>query len=450
MAGVLKIAACVLVFLLVIFSASLIITFKSAFYTSDKPVEQHAKKVKGRKRVFLKPPPQQLPLNVSNWKFNESWPFDVIDMEKVLVDTPFPTEVNPRHVLATLDSRHWSASPVLTHVALWNQIYALHHPDVEFLYYRVKVPESGSTPNASTNNNALLPEAYQISVDYTFDKCGREKLPHGWPGEKGLFCYGPNGCLVRVAWCKLKAVRHAMQLYPRAEYVWWLDSDAIVGMEYLSVSLPRYFSHLLTVQPGMARKDALIMFGQELGGIGWNGYCGKMWNKYNYSHCFNSGVWLVKNTVDGQAIIDDWWNASMWEVCPADLVPPTLSEEQAGLLRWEKQCVPWAASPKLGWPGEQPAMAVLHQSPKWRHAIEVAPPAGSKWEWSPRHPRNRRPQLHGALGPDCFVHYPQARCFVHHHFAGKEMKEDIVKYVQAAVARRLQSCDDIRAFLPKG
>eukprot|EP00854_Cymbomonas_tetramitiformis_P017541 gene17541-20887_t len=321
MAGVLKIAACVLVFLLVIFSASLIITFKSAFYTSDKPVEQHAKKVKGRKRVFLKPPPQQLPLNVSNWKFNESWPFDVIDMEKVLVDTPFPTEVNPRHVLATLDSRHWSASPVLTHVALWNQIYALHHPDVEFLYYRVKVPESGSTPNASTNNNALLPEAYQISVDYTFDKCGREKLPHGWPGEKGLFCYGPNGCLVRVAWCKLKA-------------------------------------------------DALIMFGQELGGIGWNGYCGKMWNKYNYSHCFNSGVWLVKNTVDGQAIIDDWWNASMWEVCPADLVPPTLSEEQAGLLRWEKQCVPWAASPKLGWPGEQPAMAVLHQSPKWRHAIE--------------------------------------------------------------------------------
>ena len=122
-----------------------------------------------------------------------------------------------------------------------------------------------------------------------------------------MSCRGPNACYMWNSWCKVKAMRHAMAVFPSTEYFLYLDSDAVIGPEYAHISIARYAQHMQHLQRFDLDRSPVV-FGQELGGVGWDGYCRKMWAA-NLT-CFNAGVVLAKRTSAAQAVMDRWWELS--------------------------------------------------------------------------------------------------------------------------------------------
>uniref|UniRef100_A0A7S0RCL4 Uncharacterized protein n=1 Tax=Pyramimonas obovata TaxID=1411642 RepID=A0A7S0RCL4_9CHLO len=374
----------------------------------------------------------------------------------------------PKAVLLTHDNRDWSKTRnYITYLQLWNFLYSQRH-DLHFVYYKMikgeilNEPVDGTTRGALAveNMNRLLPPAFQVPLDYSQEHC--EPPPPGYETMMEMGCRGPDGCYIWNSWCKIKAMRHAMALFPETEYFLYMDSDATVGPEYAHISIARYAQHMEQLQH-FSFESRPVAFGQELGGLGWNGYCKKMWAA-NLT-CFNSGVVLAKRTDAAKAVLERWWELSTAVaarcndpsavLAPNQIAAPpgSAAANRAPVWMSEFACQHagkfYTNSLRWRWPGEQPSMGAMHADPQWNQHIQVAWPDEPQYYWNLRHKRSRRPPpFVGPLGVDCFAHYPQAHCFVQHFFVSSQMKVEESVYVRTAVLQDLRTCLRVRRLLP--
>ncbi|GJM86683.1 hypothetical protein PR202_ga02567 [Eleusine coracana subsp. coracana] len=137
---------------------------------------------------------------------------------------------------------------------------------------------SGSQPSpcASRGGDHLLTRLLKNKIDYC-------RL-HGVP-----LLY--NTALLRPSmdryWAKIPLVRAAMVAHPDAEWVWWVDSDAVLTDMDFRLPLRRYRAHNLVVH-GWPR----LVFQEKESAPSWTG--------------LNAGVFLVRNCQWSLDFMDAW------------------------------------------------------------------------------------------------------------------------------------------------
>ncbi|VVB09883.1 unnamed protein product [Arabis nemorensis] len=86
-------------------------------------------------------------------------------------------------------------------------------------------------------------------------------------------------------WAKLPVVKSAMIAHPEAEWIWWVDSDAIFTDMEFTPPLERYRNHNLVV----------------------HGWPGVIYNDRSWT-ALNAGVFLIRNCQWSMDLIDTWKN----------------------------------------------------------------------------------------------------------------------------------------------
>ncbi|XP_027178708.1 glycosyltransferase 6-like [Coffea eugenioides] len=99
---------------------------------------------------------------------------------------------------------------------------------------------TGSQPSPCKNptGDHLLLRCFKNKADYS--------RIHGYDIFYNTACLDPKLCNV---WAKVALIRAAMVAHPEAEWIWWMDSDAVFTDMYFKVPLQRYKQHNLVV-PG--------------------------------------------------------------------------------------------------------------------------------------------------------------------------------------------------------
>eukprot|EP01065_Artemidia_motanka_P027894 TRINITY_DN33092_c0_g1_i1.p1 TRINITY_DN33092_c0_g1~~TRINITY_DN33092_c0_g1_i1.p1 ORF type:complete len:452 (+),score=113.21 TRINITY_DN33092_c0_g1_i1:56-1357(+) len=176
---------------------------------------------------------------------------------------------------------------------VWNALYTYRHPGHAFMFY---VPPQGEGP-VSAPTNPELPS-----------HCSMAGKP------RTSVCRGPGGCHLHPSWCKLKAVAAAAAAHRSAEWILWLDSDAVVGAAMKSVSVPAFVA---SAEPHMGEFRGPVF--ATLATPGW--WCDLRLRRAdvrvrrkgakNYPHCLNAGVFLAKASREGLRALDVWWNSSL-------------------------------------------------------------------------------------------------------------------------------------------
>ncbi|KAL6911397.1 hypothetical protein ACP4OV_000202 [Aristida adscensionis] len=127
---------------------------------------------------------------------------------------------------------------------------------------------SGSQPSPcrSPGGDHLLTRLLKNKVDYC-------RL-HGVPLLYNTALLRPS---MDLYWAKIPVVRAAMVAHPEAEWVWWVDSDAVLTDMDFRLPLRRYRAHNLVVH-GWPR----LVYGRE-------GAAARSWTS------LNAGVFLIRN-----------------------------------------------------------------------------------------------------------------------------------------------------------
>jgi len=84
-------------------------------------------------------------------------------------------------------------------------------------------------------------------------------------------------------WAKLPAVKAAMIAHPEAEWIWWVDSDALFTDMDFTPPWRRYKEHNLVV----------------------HGWPGVIYNDRSWT-ALNAGVFLIRNCQWSMELIDTW------------------------------------------------------------------------------------------------------------------------------------------------
>mmetsp|Transcript_40726 Transcript_40726/g.77761 ORF Transcript_40726/g.77761 Transcript_40726/m.77761 type:complete len:671 (-) Transcript_40726:54-2066(-) len=393
-------------------------------------------------------------------------PFDVVPSSyrpevDVLPAVPKPANgrpASPEAVILTHDTRDWvGQGGYVEWFVLQNFLYTRRHLDMHFVYYRLLTRQERRNSVAAVHAfNKDLPQKYQTSVDLLEEHAHARRCPDRRSVDG---CSGPRGCEMTVAWCKVKALKHATAVFPSTQFFMYLDSDAAVAPEYAHVPLPTYVAHMQAVLD-FTMDDKPVVVTNELGGHGWSGYCDVMKGS-NYS-CFNMGVVLLKagrqrGEGDGgagarvQAWLDRWWELSEAGRLECEQDDAGASVQEGDTLI-PMRCPPYHDARwdlRKGWPAEQPSVAYLETVSPYQELMQVSYPDDKDFQWNVRHRKNRSTRTKmGPIGVDCLSHYPQAHCFVQHFFAGVPMKQEESKVVRNEIMFQLRTCARVRALFP--
>ncbi|KAM7250963.1 hypothetical protein ACFE04_022846 [Oxalis oulophora] len=170
-------------------------------------------------------------------------------------------------------------------VSNWDEkrkLWFKHHPSfiAGALERVVVVTGSQSTPCKNPVGDHLLLRAFKNKVDYC-------RL-HGYDIFYSNVLFNPK---MHTYWAKLPAVKATMLAHPEAEWIWWVDSDAIFTDMEFKLPLERYKGFDLVIH-------------------GWPHliYEQKSWTS------LNAGVFLIRNCQWSMDLINTW--SSMGPISP--------------------------------------------------------------------------------------------------------------------------------------
>lgn len=194
-------------------------------------------------------------------------------------------------------------------------------------------------------------------------------------------------------WCKVKAMLYAHDNYPSIKVFLYLDSDAVMTVNYsLSSIVPFMIDYHHWDMRAMP-----IAFNQD--GPGWS--C-KNALKNGASKCFNSGSVLWFRNDKARDILSSWWN-SAGEPYDLSLFPS----------KWRDK-----------WPWEQAQMYTIHHRNN-QSIMVLSFPSLQYLPWtSKKNPKSQYPT--DSIEPWCFSHWPGANCFITHHCASYNQKLKIM------------------------
>lgn len=196
-------------------------------------------------------------------------------------------------------------------------------------------------------------------------------------------------------WCKVKAMRDAMNIMPLAKAFIYLDSDAVVTTNYSMTVVLGYIRKYLkwdyNQQP--------VAFNQD--GPGWA--CKSALLK-GLPLCLNSGTLFWVRSIKSEQILEDWWNSA------GDSYKESLFTQ-----KW-----------RLQWPWEQAQMYKIHSKHNESIMILSFPDKPFLPWYSTKKPKSQYPT--DAIEPWCFSHWPLANCFITHHCASINQKMKLIEW----------------------
>lgn len=195
-----------------------------------------------------------------------------------------------------------------------------------------------------------------------------------------------EGELLAAAWCKVKAMIEATKKHPNIKLFLYMDSDAVVSMDYYHVSLVDMFVSLETLL-GWRIDEKSLLFNQD--GPCW--WCNLI-QKVGYTMCLNSGTVMWYRTYESLDLLEKWWHSSM---------DPYSSDPLKRKFR--KQ-----------WPWEQDRQMAIYY--RYSNKIQIA--SHPSKVMMPMVPGSRR--IEGGL---CLSHLPGSGCYIEHYCASPKSKQ---------------------------
>ena len=195
-----------------------------------------------------------------------------------------------------------------------------------------------------------------------------------------------------MVWCKVKAMLEANALLPRARAILYLDSDAVVTVNYSMTDVLAY------MRKDLAWDYAAKPVALNQDGPGWS--C-KNAMRLGFPYCLNSGTvfWLRGQT--SLAVLKTWWDLAAE---PYDRSKFT--------SKWRE-----------AWPWEQAQLYKVHDVFRSR-IMRLSFPDKPFLPWtSKKNPRSQYPT--DFVEPWCFSHWPGANCFITHHCSSENQKRKL-------------------------
>eukprot|EP01038_Epipyxis_sp_PR26KG_P012870 gene12870-17246_t len=221
-------------------------------------------------------------------------------------------------------------------------------------------------------------------------------------GHQYLFLTKTTDCIIgkyilAPAWCKVKAMLMATELIPDARAFLYIDSDAVISVNYSMSTTLAYIKNYLNWN----MNDKPIAFNQD--GPGWS--C-KQAIGLGYKKCLNSGTVFWINNDLSKSIINEWWISAG--------KPYTSTKFRT---KWRTK-----------WPWEQAQLYEIYN--KYEQNIMILSfPDKSFLPWlSTKNPKSQYPT--DAVEPWCFSHWPGANCFITHHCASINQKKKLINNYQ--------------------
>ena len=137
-------------------------------------------------------------------------------------------------------------------------------------------------------------------------KHGHEYILYHWGEGSQSSCLSEKNQTLAEAWCKLIAMMKAQTLFPEADYFLYLDTDAVVDMQFYNQSLNHLFynmTHQWQLNWTIDEKPfTLNMEGPS--------YWCKRTNEAKFKNCINTGTVLWKRSDLSTRILRKWWQSA--------------------------------------------------------------------------------------------------------------------------------------------
>jgi hypothetical protein len=201
------------------------------------------------------------------------------------------------------------------------------------------------------------------------------------------------------AWCKVNAMIKANEILPEAKAFLYLDSDALMTVNYSLVDVIGFIRRDLKWDV----RQRPLAFNQD--GPGWA--C-KFTMQHAYPYCLNSGTVFWTRSDLSLSILQHWWN-SAGDPYNRGKFPRT--------LKWRTK-----------WPWEQAQMYPTYERYK-ENIMRLSFPNASFLPWmSTKNPKSQYPT--DFVEPWCFSHWPGANCFITHFCASLRQKLKMMETYQ--------------------
>lgn len=134
---------------------------------------------------------------------------------------------------------------------------------------------------------------------------GHKYILYHW-GNRTTGCRSDNNQTLAEAWCKIRAMQDVQNLFPKAEYFLYLDTDAVVD--------PKFFDEPLNnLLYNMTNKWSLDWdidqkpFTLNMEGPSY--WCRRV-REGNFTNCINTGTVLWKRSPYSSKILEQWWQSA--------------------------------------------------------------------------------------------------------------------------------------------
>lgn len=232
------------------------------------------------------------------------------------------------------------------------------------------------------------------NVTSRWNKAFADKFNHKYLYLSSLSPCTIKGLQLAEAWCKVKAMTKAHKLAPSSKAFLFLDSDALITVNYSMSTVINFMRQSLNWDIN----DKPVALNQD--GPGWS--C-KATMKNGYSVCLNSGSLIWMNTPIALEFIQSWWESAA---------------DPYGINKFPSK---W----RLKWPWEQAQLYEMYYRYK-DHVQILSFPELKFLPWkSTKNPKSQYPT--DAIEPWCFSHWPIANCFITHFCASKKQKLKMAK-----------------------
>lgn len=165
------------------------------------------------------------------------------------------------------------------------------------------------TTPVSTNTTKFIPTIHNTGSVWNHlytQKQGHEYILYHWGEDATTQCRSNQNQTLAEAWCKIKAMIQAQDLFPEVDYFLYLDTDNVVDIKFHYEPLNNLL-HNMTTQWNLNWTIDAKPFTFNMEGPSY--WCKRV-REANFTNCINTGTVLWKRSVQSTHILQQWWDSA--------------------------------------------------------------------------------------------------------------------------------------------
>jgi hypothetical protein len=134
---------------------------------------------------------------------------------------------------------------------------------------------------------------------------GHEYILYHW-GNQTKGCRSNKNQTLAEAWCKIRAMQEVQNMFPKADYFLYLDTDAVVDPKFFDEPLNNLLYNM-TTQWSLNWDIDKKPFTLNMEGPSY--WCRRV-SDANFTNCINTGTVLWKRSPYSSSILEQWWQSA--------------------------------------------------------------------------------------------------------------------------------------------